>query len=163
MHVVQWRCRQIGSARLWFGLRRRTRRRDRWRRRARRCAHRRRTRRGHWGPVQSLQWSLQRRSMGIDAIGHQSAIGRRDSRTCRTRRSSSWAIGSTGISVGRADAIGGLGRLCGLRRVGMTTKARTLEEVLLLSRSILCTNLLTIDTLHGETLECRTPETGLVC
>jgi hypothetical protein len=34
----------------------------------------------------------------------------------------------------------------------MTTKTGALEEMLFLTRSILCTNLLTIDTLDGEAL-----------
>ena len=35
----------------------------------------------------------------------------------------------------------------------MTTKTGTLEEVLLLTRGILCADLLTVDTLNGKTLK----------
>lgn len=103
--------------------------------------------------------------MRIDAIAHQGAIRCRDRRarwaSCCGRRT----IGGTGVSIRRTDAIGGLGGLGRLGRVGVAAQAGTFKEMLLLSRGILCTDLLTIDTLDGETLGiANKPKTeGFVC
>lgn len=99
--------------------------------------------------------------MRIDAVGHHGTIGGWHGRgTTRAAWSSCRAIGGAGVAVGRADAIGSLRGLIRLGSVGMTTKTGALEEMLFLTRSILCTNLLTIDTLDGEALEGRNDRNG---
>lgn len=98
--------------------------------------------------------------MRIDAVGDHGAIGCGDGRACWTRCSSSWTIRGAWVSIGRTDTIGGLGGLSRLGRVGMTAQAGTFEEMLLLSRGILCANLLTVDTLNGKTLDGETPKNG---
>lgn len=96
--------------------------------------------------------------MRVDTIAHQCAIRSWDGRTSWTWGSSCRAAGSAGVSIGSTDAIGGLGRLGRLGRVGMTAQARTLEEMLLLSRGILRADLLAVDTLDRETLDMRTTQ-----
>lgn len=42
----------------------------------------------------------------------------------------------------------------------MTAQARTFAEMLFLSRGVLCADLLTVDTLNGETLICTKTQNG---
>jgi hypothetical protein len=103
--------------------------------------------------------------MGVDTIGHESAIGSRDGTRTSCCRGSSWATGSSGIAIGRTDSVrGGLGGLGRLRRVGVTSQTGTFKEMLFLSRGILCSNLLAVYTLNGETLtHAQTPKRVFVC
>lgn len=100
--------------------------------------------------------------MRVDTIGHEGAIGRWNrTGTSWTRGSSCWAIGSSRVAIGRSDSVrGGLGGLRRLRRVGMTAQTGTFKEMLFLSRGVLCSNLLTVDTLDGETLNMHKPQNG---
>lgn len=157
VHVVQRRRREIGSAAPRLGFGSRTRRR-RGRRRGARGSSWRTGRRHRWAVLQSLQRSLHRGCMRIDPVGHHGAIGSWDGRACGTRGSSRRAIGGAGVAIRRADAIRGRRGLGGLRRVGVTAQTGALEEMLLLSRGILCTDLLAVDTLHGETLDAECPK-----
>ena len=96
--------------------------------------------------------------MRINAVGHHGAIGSRDGRASWARRSSGRPVGRAGIPIRGTNAIRGLGGLSRLRRVRMAAQTRTFKEMLLLSRGVLCTNLLTVDTLHGETLYAERPK-----
>lgn len=91
--------------------------------------------------------------MRVHSVGHEVAIGSwhggRATRPWSGRR----ATGSTGIAIGRGDAVGGLRRLVWLRSIGVTTKTGALQKMLLLSRGVLCANLLAVDALHGKTLQ----------
>jgi hypothetical protein len=152
VHIVQWRRGQSRSRALRLGLGGRARRRSARRSRGR-------TSRGTWGRhrgaiLQGLQWGLQRglkrSSMGIDTVGHQSAVRSWDgTRTSWASRGGRCAIGGAGVAIGRTDSVrgwlGGLGRL---RRVGVTAQTGTLEKMLFLARGVLCANLLAVDTLH---------------
>lgn len=98
--------------------------------------------------------------MRIDTVGHQCAVGSGNGRaSSRARWCCCRTIGGTGVSIGGADAVGSGSRLGRLRRVRVASQTRAFKKMLLLSRGILCADLLTIDTLHGEALN----ETGLVC
>lgn len=100
--------------------------------------------------------------MRVDTIGHEGAIGSWDSaRTSWTCRGGSRAIGGSGVAIGRTDSVrGGLGSLGRLRRVGVTAQTWTFKEMLFLSRSILCSDLLTVYALNRETLNMHKPQNG---
>lgn len=99
--------------------------------------------------------------MRIDAVSHQGTVGSwHGGRISRAAWSGRRAIGGAGVAIARANAIGSLGRLIRLGRVGVTTKTGALEEMLFLSRGILCTNLLAVDALDGEALEDRNDRNG---
>ena len=95
--------------------------------------------------------------MRIDPVRHHRTVGGRkgSSRTwASTRRSGRWTIGGRRVAIGSIYTVGrGLGGLSlRLRSTGMTTETRTFEQVLFLTRGVLCANLLAVDTLDGKTL-----------
>lgn len=124
MDVVQWRRRKIRCAGFRLRLRGWALGMRGWRRRARRCggwAGRRHGRAVLQRLQRGLQWGLHRSGMRVDTVRNQGTIGSRNGRACWARRRGGRAIRSARVSVGRADAIGGLGGLRWLRRVGVTT------------------------------------------
>lgn len=88
-----------------------------------------------------------------DSIRHHGPIGSGQlgsgwPRT-RARRSSGRPIWSRRVAVRRADAVGASCRRGRLRRGSMASKARALEQMLLLARGVLRANLLAVDALDG--------------
>jgi hypothetical protein len=91
--------------------------------------------------------------MGTDAVWHHT--GSRSSQGTmpwgRPWSGRACGVGIRGVSIWSADAIrswlGGLGLLS----LG-AAKTRTLEQVLLLARGVLCADLLAVDALYRETL-----------
>lgn len=88
--------------------------------------------------------------MRIDSIRHQSSIGSSQlgAAGAGTRGSGRrWASGRSRVAIG-SNAAGARRRGLWLRRGGMASKTGTLKQMLLLSRSVLCADLLAIDALH---------------
>ena len=106
------------------------------------------------------QWGLHGRSMRIDPVRHYGTVGSRKGSSgtrTSTRRSCRWTIGSRRVAIGSIYTVGrGLGGLSlRLRSTRMTPETRTFEQVLFLTRGVLCANLLAVDTLDRETLYSR--------
>ena len=163
MHIIQrrrWKTRR--GRRFLLGLRRRT-------RALLRSGARGRTSTSGWGRTGGRQspatrhvgqWGLHRCRMRIDPVRHYGTVGGRkgSSRTrTSTRRSCRWSIGGRRVAIGSIYTVGrGLGGLSlRLTSTRMTPETRTFEQVLFLTRGVLCADLLAVDTLDRETLYSR--------